>query len=151
MQEVDKISSISYKEHIELRSTLHALTNRDFICSKCQSKHASRTDAEEMLAKTKRIKGCEVPHAVAIHKIRQGAVSINYKSCIGNFFSYSSMNWINFYNSFEQGVLPFEGGYMDQPSKFIDVMNIIANHKQEQIIDNAQKQKIASKRRGSRG
>lgn len=60
------------------------------------------------------------------------------------------MSWINFYNSFEQGVLPFEGGYMDQPSKFIDVMNIIANHKQEQILENAQKQRQAAKRRGMR-
>ena len=152
MIEVDKLSSLSHKEHVELRSTLHALTNRDFICSQCQGKFVSRRDAEEMLAKTKRIKGCETPHKVAVHRIRQGDTKLNYSSCIGNFFSFSAMSWINFYNSFEQGVLPFQGGYMDQPSKFIDVMNIVSNYKQEEMVRSAQAQKQAMRRsRGGRG
>lgn len=149
MNEVDRISSISHKEHVELRSTLHALTNRDFICSQCQAKYANSPEQSE---KYRRIKGCEKQLPMPVHKIRQGQIGLQYLSCIGNYFSYSSMTWINFYNSFEQGVLPFEGGYMDQPSKFIDVMNIVGNYKQEQMLVNAQKQKQAAKMmRGKRG
>lgn len=152
MREVDKISSMSYQEHIELRSTLHALTNREFICSTCQSKYSNRTDAQEMLAKVKRVKGCEIPHKVAVHRITQCGVRLNYASCIGNFFSFSAMNWISFYNSFENGVMPFSGGYMDQPSKFIDVMNVVGSYKQEEMLKSAKQQKqAATKPRGIRG
>lgn len=150
MLEVEKISSLSYKEHVELRSTLHALTNRDFICSQCIGKFNSRADGKAMLEKVKRTKGCETPHSMAVHKIVQGGTRLNYNSCIGNFFSYSAMHWVGFYSSFEQGVMPFSGGYMDQPAKFIDVMNIVASHKQDEILRNAQAQKQAAKRRGPR-
>ncbi len=151
MLEVDKISSMSHREHIELRSTLHALTNRKFVCSTCQSNYANRTDSAQMLAKTKQVNGCEVPHKVAVHRIVQGNTRLNYSSCIGNFFSYSAMGWINFYNSFEQGVMPFAGGYMDQPAKFIDVMNVVSGFKQDEMIRNAQAQKQANRKRGPRG
>lgn len=152
MYEVDKISSMSYREHIELRSTLHALTNRDFICSTCQSKHSNRPDAQAILDKSKKIKGCTQPLPVAIHKISQGQTRLNYSSCIGNFFSFSAMSWINFYNSFEQGVMPFGGGYMDQPSKFIDVMNIVGSYKQDEMIKSAKQQKNSARRaRSARG
>lgn len=153
MREVDNISSISYREHVELRSTLHALTNRDFICSQCQSKHSNRADHKEMLEKTKRIKGCTTPHTMPVHKISQGGVRVSYASCIGNYFSFSAMGWVNFYNSFEKGVMPFSGGYMDQPAKLIDVMNIIGSYKQDEMIRNAQAQKQAqrTRARGARG
>lgn len=148
MLEVEKISSLSYQEHVELRSTLHALTNREFICSVCQGKYASRTDAQAMLEKVKRTKGCEVPHPQPVHRIAQSGLKLNYSSCIGNFFSPSAMHWVGYYNAFEKGVMPFPGGYMDQPAKLIDVMSVIGNHKQEEMVKNAHAQKQAGKRRG---
>lgn len=139
---------MTMKEHIELRSTLHALSNRDFICSQCQSKYTNRQDATAMLEKVKRIKGCTKPHSAPVHQIRQGKISLAFRDCIGNYFSYSAMSWINFYNAFEKGAMPFPGGYMDQPSKLIDVMNLISNHKQDEMLKAAQAQKIAARTRG---
>ena len=41
--------------------------------------------------------------------------------------------------------MPFDGGYMDQPAKFIDVMGVVGSHKMEQIKDQANKQKMSSR------
>lgn len=145
MHEVDKISSLRVSEHVELRSTLHALTNRDFICSTCQSRFKGRQDEAVQIEKWKKVKACEEMSPEPRHFVGQGQIRLKFRSCIGNYFSPSAMHWINLYNAFEGGTMPFQGGYMDQPSKVIDVMNIIGNHKHEEMLKAAKQQKQASR------
>lgn len=145
MIEVQRISSISFKELVELRSTLHALSYKEFVCSYCQGKYANRPDAEFMLEKIKKQKGCEVVGPDERHFIMQGETQLRYNTCIGNFVSDSSIYWIHSYNHFEAGTMPFSGGYMDQPAKIIDIMNVIGAHKNEQIQKQTQRRKQSSR------
>lgn len=130
---------------IELRSTLHALSNNDFICSICQGKYEARPDGKQMLEKVKRVKGCESITSNLRHFIIQGNTKLSYNTCIGNFVNDSSIYWINFYNHFEKGVMPFGGGYMDQPAKVIDVMSVVGSHKSDELSKASQKRKQSSR------
>ena len=149
MREIENISHLTISDTIELRSTLHAISNQDFICSNCLSKYKNRQDAVVMTEKHTKAKGCKEIRKESIFKIRQERMVLNYKTCPGNFFSYSAMSWVNMFNHFEKGVMGFPGSYVEQPNKFIDAMSVIQSHKNEQIEIETERQK--ARNRSSRG
>jgi hypothetical protein len=59
---------------------------------------------------------------------------LQFKTCIGNFFDYSVLSLLDVHDKLEKGILPYPGSYMDQPSKMMEVMRIISNHKNDQIV-----------------
>jgi hypothetical protein len=105
----------------------------------------------EQAHKYRESKGCFAPRPMVVHKIGD----LHFKSCIGNFFDYSVISLMDAHDKLDKGILPFEGSYMDQPAKVMDIFKIIHNHKQEQIIamhkEQASKMKGPQPRRTIRG
>lgn len=114
----------------------------NFNCSKCLSQYKARPDREKHLDLLKRRKGCQSPGSV-----KPIVENIKFNICIGNFYSQVAAQYIDLYYNYQRGVMPYDGTLMDQPSKVIDVFNIIdALIKAKQIeFQKKQQQEYASK------
>ena len=60
-----------------------------------------------------------------------GAAKISYKTCIANFKDFGVVDLISFHEQYEKGIMPYAGGYMEQPSKFVEIMDLVHNLKSE--------------------
>lgn len=98
------------------------MSNPDFICNTCIGKYEDRP---QLLEKRKRTKGCEQHYAVPIHTIIQDNKVMRFTNCIGNYVSMSAVTFIEATRGFENGVMPFAGGYMEQPNKIMEIFRII--------------------------
>lgn len=140
-----EISTLSSQDDVYLTSTLHALSNQDFICSMCKVKYINRADGDRIGAKWRRIKGCESINTgpMPLHYIDKDSFRINYSTCIGNFFSPAVVAWVQAYRKFDKGIMPYAGGYMDQPNKALEILRVIDTDFQTRA------QAERSKKRGS--
>ena len=131
---------------------MHAIYNSQFQCEKCLSKYAHRTDATTMTEKIRKTKGCYDHYSTPIHTVQQ-AVTLKYKTCIGNFYSYPVVSWAGAHAQYEKGIMPFKGGYMEQPAKAIDILNIISELKnqQKELLNEQAKSRSRNKVRSIRG
>lgn len=127
-------------EWIEVKATLHAIDNPQFQCNKCLSKFAGRHDEEAMLAKSRKLKACEEILDQPRHFLGDKE-EIQFSTCIGNFFSYSVVTYLDWQNKFEQGVMPFPGSFSEQPNKVIELFRVIDQYKQDKMKQEIQKQK----------
>lgn len=84
----------------------------------------------EQAQKYRESKGCFDIKPMVLHKVG----NIHFNTCIGNFFDYTTLSLLDAHDKLDKGILPFPGSYMDQPSKVIEVMKIIGNHKSEQVV-----------------
>lgn len=89
------------------------------------------------MQKEKRTLGCDD----VLIDTRHRAVGFKFRTCIGNFFNEEALGWIEAQEKFEQGVMPFPGSYMEQPSKVLDVFRVIKNFKIEKEIEQIKKTK----------
>lgn len=80
----------------------------------------------------------------------KGNPTVNYTKCIGNYFNGFWANLINYLPQYEKGVLPFEGSLMNQPSKFVEVMDLVHNLIREKETETEQQAKINGTRQGKR-
>jgi len=128
-----EISTLSNLEYIELSSTLAALSNQKYNCRHCLTQYSNRSDSQMITEKVRRIKNCEVVGEQYIHQILQGNTQMMFSTCPGNFFSQSAMSWVEMSHSMEKGILPYPGGYMDQPNKAIEVLRIIQTERMSQM------------------
>lgn len=99
----------------------------NFNCSKCLNTYVKRPDYlknkeayDKNLETLKLKKGCQ-GLGVTTYKVE----NLKYSICIGNFYSHSVINYVDLYYNYQRGVLPYEGSLLDQPSKIIDVFNLI--------------------------
>lgn len=100
-----------------------------------------------MLEKERKLLGCYNSYNEPIHETSD----LRYTRCIGNFNSDSASSWIESSDFFEKGIMPFQGGYMEQPAKVIEVMRIIRSFKLQWEVDIAQRKKAQSKARQAHG
>lgn len=56
-----------------------------------------------------------------------GMPKVNYYKCPTNFASFYVRELVNQFDQFSRGVLPYSGGYDEQPAKFVEAMQIIEN------------------------
>jgi len=132
-------------EWIALKSTLHAMENRDFICSECVSKLKTKLKGdEEREIKHRTAKGCYGVLEKPVHNADRMAFS----RCIGNFFSYSALGYIEMHGMYEKGVLPFQGSLGDQPNKVIELFGVVKSFKIEKMEKDHQRQKLKQRVRG---
>lgn len=115
-----------------MKSTLHALTDRRFLCTACLSAYPHHQNRAKMIERTRGIQGCEVIGKDSIHRIKDESGTIHFSTCVGNFFSPSVMYWIEQFDMFEKGVMLFPGSVGEQPSKLMDVMRIIRGYRLRQ-------------------
>jgi len=144
MRRINEVSTLTFRENIELRATLHALENRDFICSVC-TEPDFRPDADAMVEAKKKQKACTEIRNFALHNIKDGRLNLLFATCPGNFFSEGALHMIQAHELFEKGVMPFPGSYMEQPAKVIDIMSIIGSYKAQRILAKAEKERMQSK------
>lgn len=137
-------------EYVELKATLHSLDDKRYDCGACLSTYKGRTDEEQMTGILKKQKGCSEAYNEPIHAIEE---VIKFKNCIGNYVSSSSFHWIEMHSHFSRGILPFPGSLSDQPSKAIEVFNVIDSHKASVAMRQAQEhaRRASSIGRGKRG
>jgi len=137
------------EDYVGLKSTLHAIDNPRFQCSKCIKQFSGRRDEKEMLLRDKQGKACDFIANETRHHINY---ELKFKRCIGNFFDYGAVHMLTLYNKYEKGMLPFNGCLSDQPNKIIEVFNIIESYKSERMIQEQNKQKQRSRMaQGSHG
>lgn len=55
------------------------------------------------------------------------------------------MNYLEWHNKYEQGVLPFPGSMSEQPNKIIELFKMIDLYKQDKMKQEIQKQKMKDK------
>lgn len=136
VDEIEKISSIQWHEFVEIKATLHALDNRQFICGECKMKYMGKGYKEDQQLKYQESKGCfKLSHRV-LHRIKD----LSFKKCIGNYFSYQAVSLLEAFESYEKGIMPYPGSYMDQPHKIIDAFRIISAYRTEKLIAQQEEQ-----------
>jgi hypothetical protein len=60
---------------------------------------------------------------------------LRYYKCPGSFRSSAAMELLHLHRLFELGQLPYEGGILEQPAKFIEAMRLIDGLKLEHQKD----------------
>jgi hypothetical protein len=150
---VDEISCLSTKEWVMLRATLHALDNKRFLCTPCNTgeKYAFREDKERMIKAEKSAKACTEIRSDVIHQITDINGRINFKTCIGNYFSHGALHIIGLYNYFEKGFLPYPGTIQEQPNKIIEAFNVIEAYRIMRAKSEAAKEEAKTQQRITRG
>jgi len=71
-----------------------------------------------------------------------GNPKVNYFNCIGNHFYARWSTLINYYPDYKDGIMPFSGGKFEQPSKFVDVMDLVHNLIKENEKNIEQQEKL---------
>ena len=105
------------------------MSNSKYRCGDCFKKYKHEPIRREQYEKNMSCKVIEKEprHFYKPNKNNIGNPKINFKHCIGNYFNQYYSFWINYHANFEKGMLPFKGTYLEQPSKFVDLMNLVDN------------------------
>ena len=141
---IDILNAPTMNEWIHLKSTLVSTFNTRFLCSTCLEKYPTQPDR---LERERNAKGCRNEFTTPIHHEN----GIQYLKCPGNFYSEGAATWIEYYNQFENGILPHCGGYFDQPAKAIQVLRIIQSYKVNWDLERAKQQTAKQQSRINHG
>lgn len=121
-----------------------------YRCSDCKRKHRHEPDKAKKLFDSKACHYFDIKprHQYRADHVNKGNPTILYKNCIGNHYNGYWAGYINYYQSYEKGIMPFVGGLMEQPSKLVAVMDLVHNliRENEQEVD--RKNKLARKPNG---
>ena len=110
-------------DYVHLASTFFYYADPSLNCQSCVKKTQQRIRDER--------KGCNVapPKPVAKHRM------YTFYRCPSNFRSEFYYQVILMHEKYEKGLLPFSGGILEQPAKFIDLMAYVADLKSEHYND----------------
>lgn len=114
MHAIEAISNLTLLEQTHLRATLHIIDNDNFKCWKCpeRAREAKRC-----------VKPVDGPPFIELES------DLKFKKCPGNYFSQSALQWLEMFNAFEKGTMPFNGSYSEQPNKIIDIFRVISTYR----------------------
>ena len=128
---ISAVSTLSDGEYALLLASLEAkLEPKKFHCGTCLTQYGN---SEKLIAKTERnrkSKGC-FDFTSKQYRID----NILYNSCIGNFVTPIDY-FVEAFSLYEKGVLPFEGNLGDQPSKIMEIFQIIDVRRTEKYNQN---------------
>lgn len=130
MDAVKSVSLLSEYETISIISTFFSLVDPQFNCAACLKKHKENYRNER--------KGCNYPASQPVAKYHD--IYTFYK-CPGAIKSEWAYRIIEMHRQYELGVLPFEGGLLQQPAKLIDAMRMVEALKLEHQKDVQEKAK----------
>ena len=120
---------ITDKDYAEIVSTFITQTTPKYRCDDCLLKHKGDKNRQE---KHFEAMACGYYADKPRHEYRgehcnKGNPSVLYKNCIGNHYNGMWASMINYSPKYLEGILPFSGGLMDQPTKFVEVMDLVHN------------------------
>lgn len=100
-----------------------SLTNEDFQCERIEELYSNRKDAETVIEYRRIEKGCgkigDNP------KLEINGIGVYTCPCHDNFKGADLNNLMWLYNMYKQGVMGFSGSLLEQPSKYIQAMQLI--------------------------
>lgn len=107
------------------------MTMRDaeYNCNMCKNKYARIPDRQKQY-QTK--KGCFETYPNSLlqyspnHSMK-GHAKILYNHCPARFFNAGVAGLISYNDKFQSGIMPFDGGYYEQPAKFVEIMDLVHN------------------------
>ena len=127
------ISSVTDADYIEIVSTFMVATNHNFNCSMCKAKYPRQPEKREAMFEQKSCKKL-APKTRFSYKPKHsmaGNLTVGYSTCPANLFNSGTLSLINMVNDYDKGVLPYSGGVFEQPAKFVEVMELVHNLKEE--------------------
>jgi hypothetical protein len=112
------------------------MTNAEYKCSICKGKYR-KTPERDIKNRTR--KGCFDIFPTPILSYRpqhtmEGYHKINYLKCVSYFYNNACAEWINYSERFKMGYMPFAGSELEQPAKFVELMELVDNLKAEHRI-----------------
>lgn len=116
-------------------ASFFALSDRNFNCSDCKKK-MGQVARDQM-------KGCSKTLDKPVFTWNN---KINFSTCPVNHYNHSIGVLMEYFRHFERGVLPFNGGLLDQPAKTLEVFNLFESLKTEMEIDAIKKREKANKK-----
>lgn len=115
------------------------IRDAEYNCRLCKNKYSRRS--EEIQESHQRKKGCfstfNKPILEYLPKYSmRGNSKILYNHCPARFYDGGVAELISYHSKFESGIMPYSGGFYQQPSKFVEIMELIHNlineYKEEQ-------------------
>ena len=105
------------------------MTSSEYKCSVCKAKYKSTPDRD---FKNRKRKGCFDIYPTPLMSYRPqhsmiGYRKINYFKCVSYFYNSACAEWINYLERFKSGIMPFPGSELDQPAKFVELMELVDN------------------------
>ena len=113
---------MSHYEKSHLMASFESkLRYKVFNCFFCINKYGKTKRLKEKTKRNRKLKGC---FDISTKTYQLG--DYVYKSCIGNYTK--DINFIlESFALYSKGVMPFSGTLVDQPSKIIEIFDIIGN------------------------
>lgn len=129
--EARKLSELTFREEVTLRTTLEAVYAKQYQCGYCLNQFKNRPNGEELLEATKKQKACQSPSDKPLHSVRDRVGELRFRRCPGNFVSSWGMALITAHDAWERGIPYCAGGFINQPSKVLQAFEIIELWKAE--------------------
>lgn len=106
-----------------------AIRDAEYACHLCKNKYGRLKDRQKEF---QRKKGCfdtfEAPILSYLpNYTMKGCAKIVYHQCPARFFNPAISELISFSEKFSSGIMPYSGSYFEQPSKFVEIMDLIYN------------------------
>lgn len=138
---VTPLNSVTPREYASIVATVQACYDSRWNCYHCLTEYDNRNLKNvEQLVKTKRdVKGCwgkKKPYVIE---------DVEYYTCIGNYNSQITKRYIDMFDHYEKGIMPFNGSSMEQPCKVIEIFNIIKSVRNQIVEDQRREQEIKNK------
>lgn len=138
-----EISSISDMEYVKIVSSFLTMAEPRFKCNICKKKYIREPKKQELLFKQNACKD-EMPMPVLKYTpthTMSGYTPILYNRCPANFSDFGYMEIINLYSHYAKGIMPYDGGLLNQPAKFVEVMELVHNLIEEKQFEQQEKLK----------
>ena len=123
------MSHLSTYEFVKIVSTIEAQYTDAFNCYKCCSRFNNYKEGESKDKKIhalKKSKGCfDFKTRFFRVGVDSTSVSVKFSGCVGNYTSLSVNYYVDLFYQYQKGVLPFKGKLGDQPSKIIEIFQLI--------------------------
>lgn len=137
---------------MEIVSTFMTLTEPRYRCFDCKRKY--KTDPEKD-RKNREAMACNYYAQKPRHQYKpdfnnKGNPKILYYNCIGNHYYGQWASIINYYPQYKDGILPFSGGLMEQPAKFVEVMDLVHNLIRENEQETERKNQLMARNKRGR-
>lgn len=125
---------------IQIVATHYATSNENFNCKLCTQKHSEE--------RRNRLKGCSdsIKNPVAKYKDK-----VVFYKCPSNYYSAYIASLMGHARHIETGLLPYAGGLLDQPNKFIELVNQINALRIEDEINRAKAEAEKAKKAARKG
>lgn len=130
------------QEYIKIVSSWNYHTNhKQFNCKEQVEKMKNQPNSQQRILGFKERNGCD-------NKIsktpRQVYRNLNFHSCFCNHLDNSFNHYLDIHENYSKGYLPFTGGFLEQPNKVIEIINLISVLKYE--LEKKEHDKIKGKK-----